>query len=186
MSLWLRQKVRGGLHYRSEVEQFFLRVSVLMYDFHLLDNGGFSRLARACHQHSRAVANDRRDSPSSRILHSFLNFLESSSSCLSIALLLSLLPRCSGASANAALNPCAPDPFAEPGGPSPLAFLGGASPLVLTDGLEGRDEGGADGASWSLAGAVEALAGGLGSDKGPVARLGSGVDMHPPMVTRVV
>lgn len=91
-------------------------------------------------------------------MHSFLNFRESSSSCLSITLLLSLLPLCSGASANAALNPCEPLPARLEGsasgatgsavGPVPFGIVGGAAAglasVVWTEGLFGSSVEGED------------------------------------------
>ena len=115
--------------------------------------------------------------PRSKILHSFLNFRESSSSCLSMALLRSLLPLCSGASARAALNPWPPEML-------PPAVGGGVvadAPLVGEMGAAGWTDPARVGVA---AGAAEAGAG-LGSAADVDGRLGCsvvGVDMHPPMV----
>lgn len=131
----------------------------------------------------------RANSPSSKILHSFLNFLESSSNCLSIALLLSLLPRCSGTSASAALSPCAAlmlpplCPLTPVGVPASTA-AGDCPPDAGTAGCDGR-------APFVVVGA--ALEGVVGfADafvsaewEGRFVSSVDGVDMHPPMMPRV-
>lgn len=76
---------------RPVVMQFFFRVSLEVNDLHLLDNRRLAALPRTCYAlvHSVRPPNladmKARHAPSSKILHSFRNFLESSSRTLSIA-----------------------------------------------------------------------------------------------------
>jgi hypothetical protein len=97
------------------------------------------------------------DPPSKRILHSRLNFFESSSSPLSIALLLSFVPTTAPVGSLASAAPR----------PSPSPALGG---VALPLGAGAASRGWAD------------EAGAVGLDSGRFASAGAGEDMHPPMV----
>jgi hypothetical protein len=97
------------------------------------------------------------DPPSKRILHSRLNFFESSSSPLSIALLLSFVPTTAPVGSLASAAP-RPSPSPAPGG------------VALPLGAGAAARGWAD------------EAGAVGLVSGRFASAGAGEDMHPPMV----
>lgn len=65
---------------------FRVREAALVYNLHLFDDCRLSRLARAYFAVTLTVCWDclASNAPKSKILHSFLNFLLSSSSCLSM------------------------------------------------------------------------------------------------------